>query len=119
LEEHPILINIIALIEKFLDNKYKFNYILGNRYVDGSHNIGMHSDDERDLNGPIVSISLGASRFFDIKSKLTKMKQRINLKNGSMLIMAGDTQKNYKHGVPIQKKIKSKRINLTFRVVKN
>ena len=36
-----------------------------------------------------------------------------------MLIMDGDTQKNYKHGIPTQKKIKNKRINLTFRVVKN
>ena len=45
------------------------------------------------------------------------IKHRIDLKNGSLLVMDGNTQKNYKHGVPIQKKIKQSRINLTFRNV--
>ena len=29
----------------------------------------MHSDDERGLNGPIASISIGSNRYFDMKDK--------------------------------------------------
>jgi len=112
-----------------------FNYWLGNYYQDGSENIGMHSDDERDLSGPIVSLSFGTSRYFDLR-QISKSKSkskskssdpveeparqhlRINLEHGSMLIMAGDTQKNYHHGVPSQKTIKQPRINITLRMVK-
>ena len=119
ISQHPILENLVHKIEVLLENKYKFNYILGNRYKTGNNNIGMHSDDERTLSGPIVSLSLGSSRFFDFKSKHTDDKLRLNLENGSILVMSGNTQKNYKHGIPIQKKIKEPRINLTFRCVKN
>ena len=119
MNKHPILIEVKNKIEKLFDDKYQFNYILGNKYEDGTENIGMHSDDERDLLGPIASISIGSERNFDFKHKYDKtIKKRLNLKNGSLVIMNNPTQKFYKHGVPIQKKIKDCRINLTYRVVK-
>ena len=103
-----------------LDNKYHFNYCLLNNYPDGASNIGMHADDERDLNGPIASVSIGAERFFDFASQNDPSdKLRLTLQHGSLVVMGGDTQKNYKHGIPVQKRIKDRRINLTFRVVKN
>ena len=117
INEHIILINLKKKIENLFDNKYSFNYILGNRYRSGKDNIGMHSDDEKDLKGPIVSISLGCNRFFDIKGKYNKDKLRLDLNNGSLLIMNGECQKHYKHGIPIQKKINNIRINLTFRII--
>lgn len=117
INEHKILIELINKIENFFNYKYSFNYILGNRYKSGSNNIGMHSDDEKDLVGPIVSVSLGCNRYFDIHGKYNNEKVRIDLKKGSLLIMDGKTQKNYKHGVPLQKKIHDTRINLTFRYV--
>ena len=96
-----------------------FNYWLGNYYQDGTNNIGMHSDDERGLVGPIVSLSFGSDRYFDIRSRhsTSAPKTRLNLLTGSMLVMAGETQKNYLHGVPTQRKIKSPRINITLRMV--
>ena len=81
LNEHKILIELINNIENLLNNKYSFNYILGNRYKSGSNNIGMHSDDERDLLGPIVSVSLGCNRYFDIHGKYNNEKIRIDLKS--------------------------------------
>ena len=60
----------------FLINKYTFNYVLGNRYKDGSNNIGMHSDNEKDLQGSIVCISLGSSRFFDFKGIYNNYKKK-------------------------------------------
>ena len=52
-----ILYKVKLKLEKLLGKK--FNYALCNRYKDGTQNIGMHSDDERGLNGPIASISVG------------------------------------------------------------
>ena len=105
-----------------LEEGCHFNYWLGNKYVDGNQNIGMHSDDERGLSGPIVSLSFGASRYFDFKERVEKgapvgTKMRLNLESGSLVLMTGDTQKYYHHGVPTQKKIKEPRINITLRFV--
>ena len=101
-----------------------FNYWLGNRYLTGDHNIGMHSDDEDDLVGPIVSLSFGSDRYFDLAPRERPQtggtgKTRLNLNNGSVLVMAGATQLNYLHGVPTQKKITRPRINLTLRMVRS
>lgn len=66
------------------------------------------------------AVSFGSPRFFDFHERGKSNgghKVRLTLEPGSILLMSGDTQKNYKHGVPIQKKIKDARINLTFRHV--
>ena len=83
--------------------------------------MGMHSDDEKEL-GPtpsIASVSLGAERAFVMKSKfdLNAKPKRIVLASGSLLLMKGDTQKNYKHGVPKQSARLEPRVNLTFRAI--
>ena len=114
-----IVLKIKKRVEELLNNKYTFNYCLLNNYPDGNSNIGMHSDDETNLNGPIASVSIGAERFFDFASRDDPQdKIRLTLNHGSLIVMGGDTQKNYKHGVPVQKRIKDRRINLTFRIVK-
>ena len=136
-----VLMTLTDQVETYLRHHHllgpddHFNYWLGNYYQDGTDNIGMHSDDERDLVGPIVSLSFGTSRYFDLR-QISKNKNknknktddseedvprqhiRINLEHGSMLIMAGDTQKIYHHGIPSQKTIKQPRINITLRMVK-
>lgn len=116
----PELLEIKKKVEDILDNKYEFNYCLLNYYENGNNNIGLHADDERDLEFPVIaSVSLGAERYFDFHHKYDKsIKKRLTLENGSMVVMDGTTQKYYKHGVPVQKAIKTGRINLTFRVVK-
>jgi alkylated DNA repair dioxygenase AlkB len=113
------LLEIKQKVENIFDNKYIFNYCLLNYYENGNQNIGMHSDDETDLKYPVIaSVSFGAERYFDFHNKYDKnIKKRMNLENGSMVVMDGTTQKYYKHGVPVQKKIKTGRINLTFRIV--
>jgi alkylated DNA repair dioxygenase AlkB len=132
-EVPDVLREISAKVEKhlvdqgLLEENEHFNYWLGNRYADGNQNIGMHSDDERGLVGPIVSLSFGASRYFDFRQRISRSdvkdepqvakKLRLNLESGSLLLMGGETQKNYLHGVPTQKKIKEPRINITLRFV--
>jgi alkylated DNA repair dioxygenase AlkB len=94
-----------------------FNSCLCNHYLTGEEGMSWHSDDEKTLekNGCIASISLGAERPFDFKHNTTLERTRIFLETGSLLTMEGEIQSNYKHCLPIQKKVKHSRINLTFR----
>lgn len=130
-----------------------FNHVMLNRYDDGSVYIGRHRDYKENKvclievsdsitnkrgNQVIASLSLGAERTFimtpDPKNKQGKAVKWV-LKNGSLLIMQGDTQTNWKvsytelhsendmahsriqHEIPKEAKVKDGRISLTFRQV--
>ncbi len=96
-----------------------FNSCLLNLYHDGSEGMGWHSDGEKELkkNGAIASVSLGADRKFAFKHKTTKERIDIFLEKGSLLVMTGTTQKHWLHRLPPTKKVKTARINLTFRTI--
>ncbi|NNL32869.1 MAG: alpha-ketoglutarate-dependent dioxygenase AlkB, partial [Flavobacteriaceae bacterium] len=82
---------------------------------------GWHADNEKELgDAPVIaSLSLGAERMFHMKHrKDSKLKHKIKLENGSLLIMKGSTQTNWLHQVPKTKKVIGPRINMTFRVIK-
>ena len=99
-----------------------FNHILLNRYRDGHDNMGMHADDERELGrDPIIAaLSLGTARRFVLRPKNRRAKHRaqILLENGSLLVMGGNTQHTWRHGVPKQKRMTTERINVTFRFIR-
>jgi alkylated DNA repair dioxygenase AlkB len=97
----------------------RFNSVLANLYRDGNDSMGFHADDEPELGEqPIIaSVSLGEQRNFDLINKSTKQKQRIVLEHGSLLIMQGETQKHWQHGINKSKRPHDPRINLTFRFV--
>ena len=81
-----------------------------------------HSDDQNHLEpeSPVAIISLGTERFF--KFRLFK-DRAINSKNllqaGSLLLMFGETQRYFQHEVPKMVAVKTPRISLTFRIMKN
>lgn len=113
----PLLAELKTSVEAH--TKTRFNSVLLNYYRNGSDSMGMHSDDEVEL-GPkpsIASVNLGASRQFDLKHKTLGLKKSINLAHGSLILMSGQMQKFWKHGIPKQKEIEEARINLTFRWV--
>lgn len=94
-----------------------YNSVLLNLYRDGSDGIAWHSDDEPEL-GPhptIASVSLGAERRFDLRHKATGETIKAFLPHGSVLIMTGDTQREWAHQIPKSRNVRSPRINLTFR----
>lgn len=96
----------------------EFNSVLANRYRDGRDAMGWHSDDERELGArPVIaSISLGATRRFAFKHRRDPgRKMAMDLPHGSLLVMRGDTQANYRHALPRTARAMSDRINLTFR----
>jgi|TARA_B110000211_G_scaffold48848_1_gene53085 alkylated DNA repair dioxygenase AlkB len=98
----------------------KFNSVLLNRYRNGNDSISWHTDAEKELgvNPVIASVNFGAERTFQLKHIETKERIDIILKHGSLLIMKGKLQHFWQHQVPKTKKIKTERINLTFRVIK-
>lgn len=98
----------------------QFNAVLVNLYRDGRDGMGWHSDDEPEL-GPapaIASVSLGATRRFCLRHRRRKdLKLDLSLEHGSLLLMAGSTQRHWVHAVPKTSRPVGERINLTFRLV--
>ena len=97
----------------------RFNSVLLNYYRDQHDSMGMHADDEPEL-GPqpaIASLSIGASRTFILQHKRLPERRKLALGDGSLLLMAGATQRHWKHGINKQRQPCGPRINLTFRHV--
>ena len=94
-----------------------FNGILVNLYVDGNDSIGDHSDDEASIGKEgVIAISTGAVRKFRIRDKSSrKIVKDIPMEHGMILQMCGDFQKEFTHGIPVEKRIKESRISFTFR----
>lgn len=116
----PVLLGLKAIVEAQCAEQ--FNSCLLNLYHDGSEGMAWHSDGEKDLKpqGTIASLSLGASRRFLFKHKVSHEKIEIQLMHGSLLLMKGCTQSHWLHHLPTTKRNLDARINLTFRnIVKN
>ena len=113
----PDLLTLKSLVESLSGETY--NSCLLNLYHDGSEGMSWHTDDEKMLkkNGAIASLSLGAERKFSFKHKQTKETVSLLLEHGSLLVMKGSTQQHWRHALPKSLKIKSPRVNLTFRTI--
>jgi len=113
----PELAELKGLVEKLTDTT--FNSCLLNLYHDGNEGMAWHSDDEKSLgrNTTIASVSLGAEREFRLKHKRTQEAVSTLLASGSLLVMKDSTQSHWLHCLPKSKKIKTPRINLTFRTI--
>ncbi|QPH41070.1 alpha-ketoglutarate-dependent dioxygenase AlkB family protein [Pedobacter endophyticus] len=96
-----------------------YNSCLLNLYHNGDEGMAYHSDDEKALaeHSAIASVSFGAERNFLFKHKETKQTVSMRLAHGSLLVMKGETQKNWLHRLPPTKKATTPRINLTFRTM--
>lgn len=106
-----------------------FNFVLVNRYRDGSDHIGEHRDDESDLcrDAPIASVSFGQARDFvfrhrDSRGRDAKRKDidavKLCLQHGSLLVMHPPTNSLWYHSLPPRKSAPLPRVNLTFRKLK-
>jgi alkylated DNA repair dioxygenase AlkB len=98
-----------------------FNSVLANAYRDGRDRMGWHRDDEKEL-GPepvIASLSLGQERYFLLRRDGAARSDRILLENGSLLVMRGRSQAEYRHSLPASSRPMKWRINLTYRCVLN
>jgi len=116
---HPQLLELQQRLQYRLG--VAFNSVLANAYRDGRDSMGWHSDDEKELGAEpvIASISLGADRRFLVRSKKGSALASLQLEHGSLLVMRGRSQKDYRHSVPKTTKPVGLRINLTFRQVRH
>jgi alkylated DNA repair dioxygenase AlkB len=96
-----------------------YNAVLCNLYRDGKDSVGLHADAEPEMGPVIASLSLGATRLFRLKAKDGTVVLSERLPGGSLLIMAGQTQKSFKHEVPKEPRVTQARINLTFRRIEH
>lgn len=105
---------------------YDYNFVLINRYKDGSDKMGEHKDDEKELDPkvPIASLSLGQQRDFYFRHQDSRPPKKINiekvqmqLQHGSLLLMNPPTNQYWYHALPPRKASPGVRINLTFRKV--
>jgi alkylated DNA repair dioxygenase AlkB len=111
----PTLAALRARISAFAE--VPFNSVLCNLYRDGDDAMGMHSDSEPGLDPVIASLSLGAARRFVLKAKRPKdaLAHSLTLVDGSLLVMRGTLQREFKHGIPRERGLDQARMNLTFR----
>lgn len=111
-----VLMRLRADVEATTGHRY--NSVLLNLYRDQHDAVGWHSDNERELGrSPVIaSLSLGETRSFRLRHRERRHAPvNIRLTDGSLLLMAGDTQRNWQHAVPREARDKGPRINLTFR----
>jgi len=99
--------------------KLGYNAVLCNLYRDGNDSVGLHADAEPEMGPVIASISLGAGRLFGLKRENGSIAFSERLPHGSLLVIAGDTQKLFKHEVPKERGVTQPRINLTFRRIEH
>jgi alkylated DNA repair dioxygenase AlkB len=115
----PLLRGIKARVEAVAEAS--FNSVLLNYYRDQRDSIGFHSDNEPELGErPIIaSVSLGEARTFILKHKRSKQVSPVHLRltSGSLLLMQGDTQHCWKHGIAKESRPCGPRVNLTFRQI--
>jgi alkylated DNA repair dioxygenase AlkB len=98
---------------------HRFNSVLLNCYRNERDSMGFHSDDEAEL-GPepaIASVTFGAPRTFILKHKRLPRTLKLDLGDGSLLLMADALQKNWRHGINKETKPRGLRVNLTFRLI--
>jgi alkylated DNA repair dioxygenase AlkB len=96
-----------------------YNSCLLNLYHDGDEGMAWHSDDEKELakEGAIASLSFGAERRFLFRHRASKEQVEVSLAAGSLLVMRGATQTHWLHSLPKMKKVRTPRVNLTFRLI--
>lgn len=113
----PLLEQLRATVERLTGQRY--NSVLLNYYRDGADSMGMHSDDEAELGAQpvIASLSFGATRPFILRHRHSKRSFKLDLADGSLLLMGGAMQSNWLHGINKTVKPIGPRVNLTFRYI--
>ena len=96
---------------------WQFNFVLVNRFRNGADMLGWHADDEADLGvEPVIaSVSVGAERVFRLRPRAGGPSVGRPLGHGSLVLMWGRSQRDFKHCVPRTAKPIGERLNFTFR----
>ena len=102
------------ITNNYIKENIKFNSCLINKYRDGNDIIKPHRDAIESFGEyPVISnLSIGGERVIKFESIETNFS--ITLKSGSLLIMAGSSQKKFRHSIPTSDN-HNVRYSMTFR----
>ena len=115
----PTLDRVRSMIERHTGTTYDYCHL--NRYRDGNDAVAWHGDRDgtRDARLVVASLSLGATRSFQLRPKkdsgLRYDPIAVDVTHGDLIVMAGDTQLYWEHRVPRDPRITETRLNVTFR----
>lgn len=114
----PLLLDIKRAVEGATGKR--FNSVLLNHYRNERDSMGFHSDDEPELGAEpaIASVTFGAARTFILKHKKLATTVKLDLTDGSLLLMAGTLQQHWRHGINKETRARGVRLNLTFRLIR-
>jgi alkylated DNA repair dioxygenase AlkB len=114
----PTLQMLRRRVERRID--LRFNSVLANLYRNGADSMGWHADNEPELGArPVIaSLCFGRARRFQLRRRVDHgSRLGVVLEPGSLLVMSGDSQRDWQHCVPKMRGVADTRINLTFRRV--
>lgn len=115
----PALTTVRRMIERHTGTTY--DYVFLNRYRDGNDAVAWHGDRDggRDARLVVASLSLGATRTFQLRPKkdsgLRHDPISVDVAHGDLIVMRGDTQLYWDHRVPRDRRVTGERLNVTFR----
>lgn len=119
----PSLRNLCDRLNK--DWKLKMRHVLCNRYFSVRNDyVAEHKDNgpKTSQDHPIISVSLGVARRFQVIDKEERVRWEGLLRHGDVVVMKAGMQARYYHSVPKLRKSELKqaqpddvRVNLTFR----
>ena len=115
----PALALVRQMVERHTGTT--FDYCFLNRYRDGQDAVAWHGDRDgtRDARLVVASLSLGATRQFQLRPKKNSGLRHdpitIDVAHGDLVVMAGDTQLYWEHRVPRDPRLTGERLNVTFR----
>ena len=113
----PLLLRLRERVEQA--SGYEFNSVLGNWYQHGQHGMGFHADNEPELGpDPVVAVlTFGYARELKFRHINGRDKFAISPASGSLLLMEGNIQRYWRHGIGKTTRIVDGRISLTFRKI--
>lgn len=97
-------------------NKYSIDYGLVHYYHDNIAKIAWHYDKEA-LKSNIYSVSIGGTRRFCLRDKITKEVLTFDLEDGDLFVMKIGCQDKYEHCIKSIKAFNEPRISITFRQI--
>lgn len=115
----PALALVREMVERHTGTTYDYCFL--NRYRDGNDAVAWHGDRDgsRDARLVVASLSLGATREFQLRPKkesgLRYDPVSVDVAHGDLIVMAGDTQLYWEHRVRRDPRITGERLNVTFR----
>ena len=115
----PTLDRVRGMIERHTGTTYDYCFL--NRYRDGNDAVAWHGDRDggRDARLVVASLSLGATRTFQLRPKkdsgLRHDPISVDVTHGDLIVMRGDTQLYWEHRVPRDPRVMRERLNVTFR----